>query len=95
MTLVPMSTAVGDSYTLDVDLTPRAPLPGAATRARFHVRDPRTGVAVTRFDVLHEKLFHLFVVSRDLQFSRTCIRSRVRTARSMSTWRCRILATTS
>ena len=67
MTLVPMSTAVGDSYTLDVELAPRAPLPGAATRARLYVRDPRTGTAVTRFDVLHEKLFHLFVVSRDLQ----------------------------
>ena len=67
MTLVPMSTAVGDSYTLDVDLAPRAPLPGAATRARFYVRDPRSGAAVTRFDVLHEKLFHLFVVSRDLR----------------------------
>ncbi len=66
--MVPVSTAVGDSYALDVDLSPRAPSPGAVTRARFHVRDPRTGAAVTRFDVLHEKLFHLFVVSRDLQY---------------------------
>ena len=68
MVLVPASSGVGDTYKLDVELTPPAPLPGEVTRARFHVRDPKTGAAVTRFDVLHEKLFHLFVVSRDLQY---------------------------
>lgn len=68
MALVPASTGVGDTYKLDVNLTPAAPIPGELTRARFHVRDPRNGATVTRFDVLHEKLFHLFVVSRDLQY---------------------------
>jgi hypothetical protein len=67
MTLVPVSGGSGDAYAVDVELEPAAPAAGAATRARFRVRDPRTGLAVTQFDVLHEKLFHLFVVSRDLK----------------------------
>jgi hypothetical protein len=68
MELVRASSGVGDTYRLDVELTPAAPQPGEVTRARFHVRDPHGGATVTRFDVLHEKLFHLFVVSRDLQY---------------------------
>lgn len=68
MAMVPASSVVSDTYKLDVHLTPAAPLPGEKTQARFFVRDPRSGATVTRFDVLHEKLFHLFVVSRDLQY---------------------------
>jgi hypothetical protein len=67
MVLVPASTTIGDTYNLDVELA-TAPRPGVPAHARFHVRDPRSGAAVTRFDVLHEKLFHLFVVSRDLEY---------------------------
>lgn len=67
MVLVPASASVGETYSLDVELA-SAPRPGVATHAQFHVRDPKSGVAVTRFDVMHEKLFHLFVVSRDLQY---------------------------
>ncbi len=67
MALVPVASGIGDTYALDVELVPPAPAPGVVARARFHVRDPRTGAAVTQFDVVHEKLFHLFVVSRDLQ----------------------------
>ena len=67
MALVPVASGIGDTYALDVELVPRAPAPGVVARAHFHVRDPRTGAAVTQFDVVHEKLFHLFVVSRDLQ----------------------------
>ena len=67
MALVPVASGIGDTYALDVELVPPAPAPGVVMRARFHVRDPRTGAAVTQFDVVHEKLFHLFVISRDLQ----------------------------
>jgi hypothetical protein len=67
MALVPVASGIGDTYALDVELAPPAPSPGVVARARFQVRDPRTGAAVTQFDVVHEKLFHLFVVSRDLQ----------------------------
>ena len=67
MALVPVSGGSGDTFAVDVELEPAAPAAGAVTRARFRVRDPRNGLAVTRFDVLHEKVFHLFVVSRDLK----------------------------
>jgi len=34
----------------------------------FRVLDPKTGRPVTRFETVHEKLFHLFVVSHDLEY---------------------------
>src|ERR1044071_5834969 len=37
-------------------------------RLEFTVRDPRTNRLVRRFQPIHEKLFHLFVVSQDHQF---------------------------
>jgi Heavy metal binding domain len=67
MSLVPVSGGIGDTYAVDLELDPPAPVAGATTKARFRIRDSRTGLAVTRFDVMHEKLFHLFVVSRDLR----------------------------
>lgn len=67
MELVPVSGGSADSFAVDVELDPAAPVAGEVTRAHLRVRDPRTGLTVTRFDVMHEKLFHLFVVSRDLR----------------------------
>ena len=34
----------------------------------FTVSHPKTGARVTEFEVMHEKLYHLFVVSQDLGF---------------------------
>jgi Heavy metal binding domain len=34
----------------------------------FRVLDPRTGEQVTHFELVHERLMHLFVVSENLQF---------------------------
>lgn len=34
----------------------------------FRILDPETGKPVTRFNIVHEKLFHLFVVSYDLEY---------------------------
>jgi len=34
----------------------------------FKVEDPASGVAVKHFEVVHEKLFHLFIVSQDLEY---------------------------
>ena len=55
-------------YPLDLILTPRVPKPGERVELTFKIKDPKTGAAVTRFEVVHEKLFHLFVVSQDLDF---------------------------
>lgn len=55
-------------YRMDLTLTPRAPKPSEPVDLAFQIRDPKSGAAVTRFETVHEKLFHLFVVSQDLQY---------------------------
>jgi hypothetical protein len=54
-------------YHLDLGATP-APMPGALVRLSFAVSDPWKGNPVSRFSVIHEKLFHAFIVSEDLEF---------------------------
>jgi hypothetical protein len=44
------------------------PMPGHSARLTFEIFDPWKGNRVTRFGIVHEKLFHAFIVSRDLQF---------------------------
>src|SRR5438445_8571192 len=55
-------------YSLDLALTPRAPKPQQMAKLNFTVRDPWKDRPVTNFQVVHEKLFHMFVVSQDLEF---------------------------
>lgn len=55
-------------YPLELTLTPRTPKPSEPLDLTFRIKDPKTGAAVTKFEVVHEKLFHLFVVSQDLDF---------------------------
>ncbi len=54
-------------YHLDFDITPRPPKPGARADLVFSVHDPWKTRPVTQFQMIHERLFHMFVVSRDLQ----------------------------
>ncbi len=42
--------------------------PGIVTRLNFEVQDPKTLKTVTDFEIVHERLFHLFVISQDLTF---------------------------
>jgi len=55
-------------YPLDLTLAPRAPKPHERVDFTFKIKDPKTGAPVSRFEAVHEKLFHLFVVSQDLDF---------------------------
>jgi len=55
-------------YPLDLTLTPRTPRPGEQVELLFRIKDPKTGALVSRFEVVHEKLFHMFIVSQDLEF---------------------------
>lgn len=68
MSLVPAGANDYRSYEVDVEMSPRAVRPGQAARVRFVVRDPRTHHAVRNFEVVHERVFHLFVVGRDLDY---------------------------
>ena len=55
-------------YRMDVTLTPSAPKPAEKAKLEFTVRNPWNNHPVTHFQMVHEKLFHMFVVSQDLQF---------------------------
>ncbi len=55
-------------YPLDLKLTPPGLHPGKELEMAFTVTDPKTGKQVTDFQVIHEKFYHLFVVSQDLQY---------------------------
>lgn len=55
-------------YDLDVTVSPAIPRAGQPSTLRFVVTDPWEGKPVTDFEVMHEKIFHTFVVSQDLEF---------------------------
>ncbi len=55
-------------YPLKLTIEPRAWKPGERIRMCFEVLHPATGERVTHFDIVHERLFHLFLVSGDLDY---------------------------
>lgn len=55
-------------YGFDVKTTPHPPRAGSETRFDFRIVDPKTKKPAAEFEVMHEKLFHLFLVSNDLQY---------------------------
>jgi hypothetical protein len=55
-------------YGLDLKLQPGAPRADQSVELIFAVNEPNTGKPVRDFEVVHEKLFHLFVVSEGLDF---------------------------
>src|SRR5262245_12385261 len=55
-------------FHLDLTVTPKPPKPREKASLKFIVQDPWKNRPVTNFQTVHEKLFHAFVVSQDLQF---------------------------
>ena len=55
-------------YHLDLTASPRALKTGQPIELTFAVTDPWKDRPVTKFQVVHERLFHMFVVSHDLEF---------------------------
>lgn len=55
-------------YHLDLTTTPRALRPGQPVNLTFAVTDPWKHRPVTKFQLVHERFFHMFVVSQDLEF---------------------------
>jgi hypothetical protein len=55
-------------YDLSVETTPAAPRAGEPFRMRFTAAHPSTGAPVTQYETVHDKRYHLFVVSQDLEF---------------------------
>jgi hypothetical protein len=57
-------------YHLALEVVPRPPRPAQPAALQFFVHDPWKDRPVPSYNVVHEKLFHAFVVSEDLQFFR-------------------------
>jgi Heavy metal binding domain len=66
MDLVPGTPLALPDFTLKVETTPKVLKPGQPIQFRFTVHHPVTGAQVRDFAVIHDKTFHLFVISRDL-----------------------------
>jgi hypothetical protein len=66
---MPLSTvkpSVRGAYRLDVLATPQRPKAGETLRLNFIVSHPETGARVQDYVLNHERLFHLFIVSADM-----------------------------
>src|SRR5215510_7711629 len=55
-------------FHLDLGVVPRPPQPAQPAALQFLIHDPWKDRPVVSYNVVHEKLFHAFVVSEDLQF---------------------------
>jgi hypothetical protein len=55
-------------YRVDLKIAPRVLKPGVLAKMVFRIREPQSGKPVNRFEVLHEKLFHLFLIGQDLRY---------------------------
>lgn len=55
-------------YPVDLSIDPLVPHPNELTRLTFGLVDPRTDRPVRNLEIVHEKLYHVFVVSQDLSF---------------------------
>lgn len=56
------------AFHLDLSIIPQPPKAGQPATMTFGVHDPWKDRPVKNFLVIHEKLFHAFVVSQDLEF---------------------------
>jgi hypothetical protein len=55
-------------YPLSLKLNPPTARAGRPLQLAFTVNDPKTGKQVTDFEIIHEKLYHIFVVGQDLNY---------------------------
>lgn len=55
-------------YSMELTLTPAKIQPGQKVRLRFAIESPKDRSVVKKFEVVHEKLIHLFIISSDFKF---------------------------
>src|SRR5262245_10220648 len=55
-------------YRLDFRSIPAVVKPGQKTRLLFRIFHPGSGEAIKRFEVVHERQYHLFVISQDMDY---------------------------
>jgi len=69
MALVPIPPPRLGEYRMDVALTP-GPRGTGASKVRLTLRDPENGRAVPALATIHERLLHLFIIDRRLEYFR-------------------------
>ena len=57
-------------FAVHIATAPKVLKPGEESLLMFRVEDPLTDKTVQDFEIMHEKLYHFFVISQDLQFFR-------------------------
>jgi hypothetical protein len=57
-------------YPVHITTAPKMLKPNEETLLTFRVQDPLSAKTVHDFEIMHEKLFHLFLISQDMQFFR-------------------------
>jgi hypothetical protein len=55
-------------YRLDFRTVPAVVKPGQPAKLLFRIYHPGTGQPVMKFEVVHERQYHLFVISQDLEY---------------------------
>ncbi|MBI3682329.1 MAG: hypothetical protein HY235_18270 [Acidobacteria bacterium] len=55
-------------YPVELQLSPKPPRAAKPVDMIFQVEDPKSGAPVKQFEIVHEKLFHLFLISEDLSY---------------------------
>ncbi len=58
----------GIAYEVRIAASPKAIRPGVAVDLTFEAIDPKKKTRAVKFEVVHERLFHLFLVSEDLRY---------------------------
>jgi rRNA maturation protein Nop10 len=55
-------------YQLDFRTVPAVVKPGQKTRLRLQILHPSSGAPIKKFEVVHERQYHLFLVSQDMEY---------------------------
>ena len=66
MDLVSVEPKIAEEFDLNFELTPRIPLPNQPLQIHLTVLNPRNGARIKQFALMHDRMFHLFLVSQDL-----------------------------
>jgi len=67
MTLV-LGIPDDSEFPLHLDITPHVFKAGQKVQLAFHAIDPHTGKVATKFEIVHDKFFHMFIASQDLKY---------------------------
>ena len=65
MELQAKNNSITDEFVVKIEAFPKQIHPAQKTKFKFMILHPRTGEPVKQFNVMHEKLFHLFVISHN------------------------------